>query len=198
MRLFNSILSVGFVVAVSLLPLQWVQAIPLLNDTSQAGIYRPSPDSYTTSFVSGAGPALVNTKVNGYLTLDGLNCCTDILNLYLDNILQLSITADLGGGGSFNTYYNLASYGNYGTYGFSQGGYWDIFSPLTLGAGIHTWTVEYTGSPQGINDEAWSVEEVSVFGPEADVPEPETYTMLLAGLGLLGFAARGRKQNLAA
>ena len=29
------------------------------------------------------------------------------------------------------------------------------------------------------------------------VPEPETYAMLLAGLGLLGFAARRRKQKLA-
>jgi hypothetical protein len=28
------------------------------------------------------------------------------------------------------------------------------------------------------------------------VPEPETYVMLLAGLGLLGFAARRRKQKV--
>jgi hypothetical protein len=31
----------------------------------------------------------------------------------------------------------------------------------------------------------------------APVPEPETYAMLLAGLGLLGFAARRRKQKAA-
>ena len=30
----------------------------------------------------------------------------------------------------------------------------------------------------------------------APVPEPETYAMMLAGLGLLGFVARRRKQNL--
>lgn len=29
------------------------------------------------------------------------------------------------------------------------------------------------------------------------VPEPETYAMMLAGLGLLGFAARRRKQTTA-
>ena len=32
----------------------------------------------------------------------------------------------------------------------------------------------------------------------AAIPEPETYSMLLAGLGLLGFAARRRKQKEAA
>jgi hypothetical protein len=29
------------------------------------------------------------------------------------------------------------------------------------------------------------------------VPEPETYAMLLAGLGLMGFVARRRKQHAA-
>jgi len=31
----------------------------------------------------------------------------------------------------------------------------------------------------------------------APVPEPETYAMILAGLGLLGFFARRREQNAA-
>jgi hypothetical protein len=33
---------------------------------------------------------------------------------------------------------------------------------------------------------------VGLNGPVAAIPEPETYAMLLAGLGLLGFAARRR------
>ena len=32
----------------------------------------------------------------------------------------------------------------------------------------------------------------------AAVPEPQTYAMLLAGLGLMGFVARRRRQDLAA
>lgn len=36
------------------------------------------------------------------------------------------------------------------------------------------------------------------FTPTAAIPEPETYAMLLAGLGLLGFAARRRKLKEAA
>lgn len=36
------------------------------------------------------------------------------------------------------------------------------------------------------------------YVPTTPIPEPETYAMLLAGLGLLGFAARRRKQKEAA
>lgn len=39
----------------------------------------------------------------------------------------------------------------------------------------------------------WNVSQDLVIGA---VPEPETYAMLIAGLGLLGFAARRRQQNV--
>ncbi|MBI5789952.1 MAG: PEP-CTERM sorting domain-containing protein [Rhodocyclales bacterium] len=42
------------------------------------------------------------------------------------------------------------------------------------------------------------LDNVSVQAVAAPVPEPETYALMLAGLGLMGFVARRRKQRSAA
>lgn len=42
----------------------------------------------------------------------------------------------------------------------------------------------------------WSPDHMQFSATMVPVPEPETYAMLLAGLGLLGFAARRRQQNV--
>ncbi|MGQ0511264.1 MAG: FxDxF family PEP-CTERM protein [Betaproteobacteria bacterium] len=47
----------------------------------------------------------------------------------------------------------------------------------------------------GANDSAYAFYAPTSVSP---IPEPETYGMLLAGLGMLGFAARRRKQKEAA
>jgi hypothetical protein len=44
--------------------------------------------------------------------------------------------------------------------------------------------------PQGKRDEGWGVGSYEVTA----VPEPETYAMLLAGLGLVGAMARRRRK----
>ena len=65
-----------------------------------------------------------------------------------------------------------------------------VFTGLGLTGNSHT--VQFIQSPG-----TWTfVSEISFDGVAA-VPEPETYAMLLAGLGLLGFAARRRKQQAA-
>lgn len=41
----------------------------------------------------------------------------------------------------------------------------------------------------------WGAQDVVYFTPASPVPEPHTYAMLLAGLGLVGFLARRRKNQ---
>lgn len=50
---------------------------------------------------------------------------------------------------------------------------------------VNIWSV------QGQRAMGWGAQDLAVFTPM--VPEPETYAMLLAGLGLMGFVARRRK-----
>jgi hypothetical protein len=63
---------------------------------------------------------------------------------------------------------------------------WSV-SGLSLGSSLTNMYVHLQGL--GANGEYSAKYTVTV------VPEPETYAMLLAGLGLIGFTARRRKQN---
>lgn len=54
-----------------------------------------------------------------------------------------------------------------------------------------TFVIEGVGI-QDLNDESWAMDNLRVSVNA--VPEPETYVMLLVGLGLVGFAARRRRR----
>ena len=76
-----------------------------------------------------------------------------------------------------------------GTVNNSLGGNWQTVSYALTGTGnIEALTFKAIGSNDSLGT---SLDAVSLT---AAVPEPETYAMLLAGLGLVGFAARRRKQ----
>jgi hypothetical protein len=64
------------------------------------------------------------------------------------------------------------------------------FNGLSLGAGFNTLSFTST-SPDDIGIHLDNV--VLTAASVAAIPEPETYAMFLAGLGLLGFAARRRQ-----
>ncbi len=76
------------------------------------------------------------------------------------------------------------------------------------GTEYSSWTFYTIGFANGDGDGFWNLAPSSLltadFGHSASwsnvsaVPEPETYAMMIAGLGLLGFAARRRKQQQAA
>lgn len=83
-------------------------------------------------------------------------------------------------------------------------GYWGSGTPVLsssgtgfFGSGEVHGVIRLPGSFDSISfthiSEGWHGFTVGVAGI-APVPEPETYAMLLAGLGLLGFAARRRQQ----
>lgn len=71
--------------------------------------------------------------------------------------------------------------GNYNFQGTANGVY--------LGAGAHTFEIFLTGLSAGYGDGSGRAE----FSALTPVPEPATYGMLLAGLGLLGYGLRLRK-----
>ncbi len=55
----------------------------------------------------------------------------------------------------------------------------------------------YGPGNQDLNDESWAMDNLNVSVTTLAVPEPETYVMFLAGLGLMGFMVRRKKENQA-
>lgn len=81
-----------------------------------------------------------------------------------------------------------------GSYTSSQGGWVGrTLSPFSLVAG-NTYTVKFAGL--STEDRTAFVDSVSLSSTA--VPEPSSWAMLLAGFGLIGFAARRRRAAIAA
>lgn len=98
-----------------------------------------------------------------------------------------------------------------------SGSAWDSFLMQTLAAGNYTATVTQFGSfPNGSladgfqgsfqsnfggRDSHWALDVLNVESASlgdsyvSPIPEPESYALLLAGLGLVGFMARRRKSD---
>lgn len=55
----------------------------------------------------------------------------------------------------------------------------------------------YGPGNQSLADESWAMDNLNLSVTTLAVPEPETYAMFLAGLGVMGFVARSRKENQA-
>jgi hypothetical protein len=69
-----------------------------------------------------------------------------------------------------------------------------VFGTVPVGTYVAFEDIPFPLSDFNYDDESFVFTNVSTV---SSVPEPETYAMLLAGLGLLGFAGRRRKQQAA-
>jgi hypothetical protein len=105
-----------------------------------------------------------------------------------------------GGGGTSGTlhYYNPYP----GSGGTASGAYGHFLPPgATLAlANVTSFTIHLTEQSWGAGNQTHIVSKLRVnaateYAPPTPVPEPETYAMLLAGLGLLSFTAKRRKRS---
>jgi hypothetical protein len=157
---------------------------------------------YSFNYNPGASSsAQVNFVLEGFKTVDGNNSYEDQFSFTVNGTQVFLGTFNLGGGG--NSVYStpvgasivVAGPGD-GVIGGAGGTVTFSFSSLALNSNTNN-TFNFVYNPvgssnaggQGTGDESWKVSG-SITNA---VPEPETYTMLLAGLGIMGAVARSRK-----
>jgi hypothetical protein len=180
-------------------------------DGSYPGI-QESPGSFGIIFNSAAAmPATMNFDLLGFLSLDGAgNFYTDVFTLTVNGTSVFSGTFNMGGGGTnqifsapagttWSTIANPCVNPSLCSPGINwNGGTTSVSAlPISLVKGSNTVIFSYdsltTGGnhgPQTIADEGWGVGHYVI----SSVPEPETYAMLLAGLGIIGAITRRRRK----
>lgn len=134
-------------------------------------------------------------------TIISSQAATDLAQLYSNHHEQVDST---GSSAANEAAFQLAVWEivneGSGSYDLSNG---DFRAAGTGGTLAQTWLSELTGSysESGYTANIWTVDSmISGRGHAQDVvvftavPEPETYAMILVGLGLLGFSARRKNQ----
>ena len=158
-------------------------------------------NSVTLNFAGGAGAGQLAFTLAGYATLDGDNFWIDILHVKLNGSEVLSGTWDIGGGGISRVLVdpNGATVGvvNNATHELQ------ISLPVSLAAGSNQLVFNYESPTnfeasaragfQGLGDEGWGLNAVTVSGNLAPVPEPTSTALLLGGLAALGWLAKRRR-----
>lgn len=167
----------------------------LAGSNSPTGILN-SPGSVTTTFFGGAGAATVNFVIQAYLTLDGVNCCSDTFTFSVNNNALFQGAYNLGGGGTDSTTIPAPSGSTIAVLNGADGTITGSV-PITLINGINSISFAYTGVSQGTGDEGWGVNSYAVNGNPfvASVPEPATWVTLICGFGMVGAGLRARRRS---
>lgn len=156
------------------------------NDIVAMGDFNSSPDAETYTFQSGYTPfGIINDWISFTVTaprdlIASIDPASTIGMSFTEFDLYSADKVFIKSG-NFSNSYPVLTYSDFGTDGSVTNFYLKISGPKdTLG--------NYSGfinlvAPTPIIPDT----------PVSAVPEPETYAMLLAGLGLMGFIARNRK-----
>ena len=153
-----------------------------------------NPGSFSTTVNAPVADsnASLTFVVQGYNTLDGFNAYQDDFTLTINGQVIGTGSFDLGGGGGSSTTFGGAPVSVSSRQATITG------LSFNLLQGVNTFLFAYTapgpanGSGQSLADEGWGISSATIT---AAVPEPETYAMLLAGLGLMGAVVRRRNAS---
>ena len=183
------------------------QAAYQLNGLIAGPVANPGSFTATVDASVADAAAKLDFVLSGFLSLDGYNTYQDVLTLTINGAETFSGSFNLGGGGFSDTTFGTGTAVTVNQNGVNPGtgiGWHGGHTTVTgvgfhLLQGVNTFSFAYSapgvnnGKGQGLADEGWGIASASVSA----VPEPETYAMLLAGLGVIGAVARRRRLNKA-
>ncbi len=159
-------------------------------------VMRATESNGPSAIIGGYNPQSWSSIGDYNYTYDDADRTAFIFNLTNSEIRrQIKGPEDVTGLGVYQTYNDANYWPSFGSGDiFYQGGFSVGYSYAFSYGNVPQGTSLIDGSPfDGLNARFPEIEVFTISA--APVPEPETYAMMLAGLGLIGFVARRRKQT---